>query len=112
MLAPIDQDLAVDDHLVDAGRQGYVAHAALREVLDLVLGDETELRRVEEEEVGGIAGAQEAAVAQAHEGRREEGEAVDALLQAHELLLADPVADEVGAELGAVVALQVGAAVR
>ena len=66
---------------------------------------------VEHEEVGGVAGQEHAAVGEAAERGRDGGDLADALLEREALPLAHPVLQEVAVGLGAVVAVEVGAAV-
>ena len=66
---------------------------------------------VEDHEVGGVADQQQAAVGEAAERGGDGGDLAHALLEGEALPLAHPVLEEPGVGLGAVVAVEVGAAV-
>ena len=53
---------------------------------------------VEDHDVGGVAGAEEAAVVEAEDEGRVEGELADGLFEEEDALFSDPVAEDVGGE--------------
>ena len=108
----VDHDRhAVDDGGVDALRLRRPAGGAVREVVGEVLLVGADGVGVEDHDVGGVAGEEQAAVGEAAQRGGDGGDLADALLEREAAPLAHPVLEEPGVGLGAVVAVEVGAAV-
>src|SRR2546422_5069092 len=90
----LEQDLAIDDGVVDTFGQLPHPPAIAREVVDDVLGDRPDGVGIENDEVGGHARLEQAAVVDAEGRGRVEREAAHRQLERHDLLLTDPVAEE------------------
>src|SRR6516165_5312934 len=110
-LAVLQQHGAVDDDMVDADRLAPDLHTAARQARDRLarlLGDRV---GVEDRDVGDLAGCDKAAVGNVVHQRRLAGQSVDRLFERHHLLLAHPVAEQVGAGLMPVGGVRPAAAV-
>src|ERR1051325_11204568 len=111
VLALFHQHLAVDEGGVDAGRRFLEAPAARREVVDDEFRQRLYRIRIEDRDVGGHAGAQQPAVVEPEMRCRIEGQPPHRVFEAHDLLLAHPLAEEAGREAVAAVELHMRAAI-
>ena len=102
---------AVDDGGVHALGLRRPAGGAVGEVVGEPLLVGADGVGVEDHDVGGVAGEQQAAVGEAAQRGGDGGDLAHALLEGEALPLAHPVLEEPGVGLGAVVAVEVGAAV-
>ncbi len=102
---------AVDPDAVHADRVGGQARRAAGQVEDAALGAAADAGRVEQQQVGGVALAQQAALGHAEQRRALVRQAAHRLGQAHRAALAHPVAEQVQAEAGVVEEGQVRAGV-
>src|SRR3954447_18400159 len=111
VLALFHQHLAIDEGGVDAGRRLLEAPAARREVVDDEFRQRLHRVGVEDCDVGRHAGAQQPAVVKPEMRSGVEGQPAHGVFQAHDLLLAPPLAEEAGREAVTAMKLHMRAAI-
>src|SRR5436190_16479855 len=111
VLLILEQHLAVDDRVCDAFRGLLDTPAAGREVVHNLFLAALHGGGIEDRDVGRHARPQQAAVIEAKGRCRVEGQTAHRLLQAHHLLLAHPLAEQLGDIAVAAVKLDMRAAV-
>ena len=111
VLAVAADELAVDDHGVDAVRLGHQAVGAGRQVVDALQRAGADGLGIEHHDVGRPALGQHAAVGDAEHLGRPLREVVHGLLDGEGLALAHPVAEQVGRVAGVAELAGMGAGV-